>query len=622
MKKTFKKFVSVALSVMLCAAAVPASFIASNAAGGTVTPKVAAGNDHTVVLKSDGTVWATGSNRYGQLGVGDAVLSGDFSGNKTATFTQCVDADGQPIQDATDVACGGGHTAVIVNGEVWQCGNNDSGQLGNTTVTSDYNKYSTVFVKSYKSKDGNAVSSPDSSNTEAIAGVVQIACGDSHTAVIINDGEVWQCGYNARGQLGNNSTSKSTVFVKSSNITGVTQIACGGNHTAVIVNGEVWQCGNNMYGQLGNTNVISGEEADNNYSKVFVKSSNITGATEIECGGNHTAVIVNGEVWQCGWNSDGQLGNTNVNSGEVDNNYSKVFVKSSNITGATQIACGQFHTTVILNNGEVWQCGSNEKGQLGNTDIGTGYGKMSTIFVKSSNITGATQIECGWSHTVAICEESSETGGTYTLYGVGQNNNGQLGLGNDAGTGNVLTFAKSTTIGDLDPVVPDIDSITALGESSSRSVTGAGQFVGGYRLDVEWSDLQYTYTAEWNIEDSKWVGAWEAADGGDQIVVKNGSATPCKVEFNFNANDEFKSPSDGEPGTKGTFADPNVADEPALDTTTNTVPLAVYTAATPATSQKTVKLGLEGIPNAKAGTNIDEAKTVGSVTVTLKSSDA
>ena len=34
MKKTFKKFVSVALSVMLCAAAVPASFIASNAAGG------------------------------------------------------------------------------------------------------------------------------------------------------------------------------------------------------------------------------------------------------------------------------------------------------------------------------------------------------------------------------------------------------------------------------------------------------------------------------------------------------------------------------------------------------------------------------------------------------------
>lgn len=33
MKKMFKRFVSVALSVMLCATAVPASFVAANAAG-------------------------------------------------------------------------------------------------------------------------------------------------------------------------------------------------------------------------------------------------------------------------------------------------------------------------------------------------------------------------------------------------------------------------------------------------------------------------------------------------------------------------------------------------------------------------------------------------------------
>ena len=36
MKRNFKKFVSVALSIMLCATAVPASFVAANAAGGVL----------------------------------------------------------------------------------------------------------------------------------------------------------------------------------------------------------------------------------------------------------------------------------------------------------------------------------------------------------------------------------------------------------------------------------------------------------------------------------------------------------------------------------------------------------------------------------------------------------
>jgi len=31
---------------------------------------IAAGTDHTLVLKADGTVWATGLNNYGQLGNG------------------------------------------------------------------------------------------------------------------------------------------------------------------------------------------------------------------------------------------------------------------------------------------------------------------------------------------------------------------------------------------------------------------------------------------------------------------------------------------------------------------------------------------------------------------------
>ncbi len=666
MKGRFKKFVSVALSIMLCASAIPASFVVANAA--TVMPKVASGNSHTVVLKSDGTVWAAGSNQYGQLGVDSSKVPNGSEDDKTPTFTQCVDDDGQFIQDATDVACGEFHTAIIrTNGEVWQCGRNNHGQLGNRSIEDK-----PVFVKSYKSSDGNYLASPDSSNTEAITGVTQIACGAYYTAIIIN-GEVWQCGYNDYGQFGNtgvDTNSKySAVFVKSyksksgdyiatpdssdiEDITEATRISCGFYHTSVILNnGEVWQCGYNYNGQLSNMDVGTGN-ADNNYSVVFIKSyksksgdyiaspdsSNteaITGATQIACGNRHTAVILNdGEIWQCGSNFNGQIGNVNVKTGRVDNNYSSVFVKSYKskngnylaspsssdieaITGATQIACAWACTAIILNNGEVWQCGSNYNGQLSNTDIGTGDSERSTLFLKSSNIANANELSTGCNayHTMALCIEND----IYTLYGAGRNNNSQLGLGDAAGTDDVLTFTKSTTI---DYIGKYYDTLTSINESKSRKVTGAGQFVGGYRLDIEWRSLQYTYTATWNAKESKWDGDWKAADDNDKIVVKNASAVPCKVEFAFGTNDGFKSPSDGQPGTKGTFTDPSVADEPALDTTTNTVPLAVYAAATPATSQKTVKLGLEGIPNAKAGIDIDDATTVGSVTVTLKNADS
>ncbi len=535
---------------------------------------------------------------YGRLGNNSTTSSEVFV--KSLKYTNGSSGSKEAITGATQISCGSDYTAAIINGEVWQCGWNVYGQLGNTTVASGWtasNNYSSVFVKSYKSKDGSYLESPSGDNTEAITGAIQISYGYCHTAVLLNNGEVWQCGSNSGGQLGINTIKESSVFVQSrksnsgdylenpsnsttTSITGVTQIACGGYHTAVLLNnGEVWQVGSNGKGQLGNTSVIPKTDLNGSRSETFIKSYK---------------------------SKDGNY----LESPSGDNTEA--------ITGAIQISCGYWHTAVLLNNGKVWQCGHNQYGQLGNTSVVTGEDANSAVFVQSSNITGAMQVACGYYNTTAICEENTKT---ISLYGVGQNDKGQLGLGDDAGTDNVLTFTKSTTIGYIGSTA-DIDTIVDLGKSNSRDASGAGQFVGGYRLDVEWSDLQYTYTAEWNIEDSKWVGAWEAADGGDQIVVKNGSATPCKVEFNFNANDEFKSPSDGEPGTKGTFTDPNVAGEPVLDTTTNTVPLAVYTATTQATSQKTVKLGLEGIPNEKAGTNIETPTTVGSVTVTLKNADS
>lgn len=77
-------------------------------------------------------------------------------------------------------------------------------------------------------------------------------------------------------------------------------------------------------------------------------------------------------------------------------------------------------------------------------DVANNY---STVFIKSSNTTNANGLstECYANYTMNLCGE----GGTYAIYGVGRNIYGQLGLGK-RGT-SVLTLTKSITIGDITP---------------------------------------------------------------------------------------------------------------------------------------------------------------------------
>lgn len=92
-----------------------------------VEPKVkqiVAGSFHTVALKEDGTLWAWGYNRSGQLGVGI----------KTGS-SEPVQVKG--IEGIKAVAAGVDHIVVVKeDGSVWTCGDNKHGQLGDGRVVS------------------------------------------------------------------------------------------------------------------------------------------------------------------------------------------------------------------------------------------------------------------------------------------------------------------------------------------------------------------------------------------------------------------------------------------------------------------------------------------------------
>ena|GEM_PF-935677 len=82
---------------------------------------------HNFAIKDDGTLWAWGNNKYGQIGDG---TSGKSS-HKLAVI-QLAD-----IQGVVAVAEGRYHTLMLKSdGTVWGCGNNSYGQLGDGTAVS------------------------------------------------------------------------------------------------------------------------------------------------------------------------------------------------------------------------------------------------------------------------------------------------------------------------------------------------------------------------------------------------------------------------------------------------------------------------------------------------------
>lgn len=80
---------------------------------------VVAGGMHTVALRNDGTVWAWGSNIYGQLGDG------------TTYQQRGTPAQIEGLTNVVSVSLGGDFTiALKSDGTVWACGTNEYGQLG------------------------------------------------------------------------------------------------------------------------------------------------------------------------------------------------------------------------------------------------------------------------------------------------------------------------------------------------------------------------------------------------------------------------------------------------------------------------------------------------------------
>ncbi|RKG89192.1 hypothetical protein D7W82_07985 [Corallococcus sp. CA049B] len=357
--------------------------------------RVAAGRYHTVALKSDGSVWAWGSNSVGQLGDG-------------TTTDRTTPVQVQGLTGVTAIHAGKHHSVAFKqDGTVWAWGSNQSGQLGDGTTT---NRTTPVQV-------------------QGLTGVATLHAGGDHTVVLKQDGTVWAWGNNFEGELGDGTTTYRKQPVRVTGLTGVTALGIGSGHTVALKqDGTLWAWGFNSVGQVGDGTKVN--------RTTPVRVAGLTGVAAVYAGSGHSfALKQDGTLWAWGFNNAGQLGD-----GTTADRTSPVRVQLSGLTGMTALVASgdpdtdSHHTVILRQDGTVWAWGNNSSGQLGD---GTTIRRATPVQVQG--LTGVNTLAAGGNHTVAVKQEGS-------VWAWGSNSSGQLGDG--------TTTQRTTPVQVRGPAIP------------------------------------------------------------------------------------------------------------------------------------------------------------------------
>ena len=299
---------------------------------------VAAGVNHSMILKTDGTAWACGSNYNGQLG--------DGSGTNQPTPVQVM-------SDVKSLAAGSSFSLFLkTDATLWACGHNALGQLGDGTTT---NQPTPVQV---------------------MGDVKSMAGGGTYSLFLKTDGTLWTCGHNDFGQLGDSTTTNRVPPMQVMN--DVQSIAAGECHTLILkTDATLWVCGFNMYGQLG----------DGTTTNRAIPVQIMSDVKSMAAGRYHSLILkTDGTLWACGDNRDGQLGD-----GSMTSQNTPVQVMND----VQDIAAGKSNSMIFKTDGTLWFCGDNGYGQSGN-------GEGGKIPRPVQVMSGVKNMASGWEHSLIL----------------------------------------------------------------------------------------------------------------------------------------------------------------------------------------------------------------------------
>ena len=347
-----------------------------------ITPTVTGGVNHTLSLKTDGTVWAWGANTEGQLGDG-------------TTVDRAAPVQVERLSNVVSIGAGNSFSAALRNdGTVWVWGDNRNGTLVDGTTT---DRYTPIAVA-------------------GLTDVTSIAVAVNNVLVLKADGTVWGWGWNFNGQLGDGTTTQPSVPVQAQGLTDVIAIATANAETfgmdahslALKSDGTVWSWGDNSNGQLG--------DGTTTQKLTPVQVTGLTDAIGIAAAGarfagHSLALTVDGSVWAWGDNNLGQLGD-----GTTTDRLTPVQVQG--LADVIIVSASVARSMALRSDGTVWAWGQNNVGQLGD---GTTIGRVTPVQVQG--LTNVLWIDGG----VGRSSYSVKSDGT--VWSWGENDSNQLADG-------------------------------------------------------------------------------------------------------------------------------------------------------------------------------------------------
>ncbi|XP_062982584.1 X-linked retinitis pigmentosa GTPase regulator isoform X6 [Elgaria multicarinata webbii] len=169
---------------------------------------ISCGYYHSALITRDGELYTFGEPENGKLGLSPEQLQNNKVPQPVSGISGRVDK----------VACGGGHTVALAEGEVYTFGLGQYGQLGHGTFTFETSEPKIVdHLGKHK--------------------ICNVASGENHTALITENGLMYTFGDGRHGKLGLGEENYTNQFVPTlcSNFLKFTvhSVACGGCHMLV-----------------------------------------------------------------------------------------------------------------------------------------------------------------------------------------------------------------------------------------------------------------------------------------------------------------------------------------------------------------------------------------------------
>jgi len=336
-------------------------------AGGLLTGagQVAVGANFGCALLEGSLVDCWGKNDVGQLGQGTV---SEFSAIAAPVL---MEADGDPLQGATQVSAGGAHACVRMYTDRLKCwGQGESGQLGDgSSGSSAYSAHPLPVVDHF---------APFGTTIPYLESTSQVSTGSAHTCAFIkwNGSNPYRCwGDNSRGQLGDGEEASSGQVGVQQSLTirlypnpvqdalnfgspPLAKIAGGNGFTCALTRAGGVKCwGSDEHGELGNGVSAASDTPVN----VVGLSSGVIG---LAAGSFHACALTSAGGVKCwGYNWDGQLGN-GILAFPGANQIAPVDVVGLS-SGVVELSLGNSHSCALTSEGAVKCWGANDWGALG-----------------------------------------------------------------------------------------------------------------------------------------------------------------------------------------------------------------------------------------------------------------